>query len=70
MVIGLPLTFEDCLVTKNIGENMMYKVYIRGIFRTHCKTIEDAMAYVDKWASPFKHDWQIRDISGKVCMQG
>ena len=48
----------------------MYKVKIKGAFRGNFKTLEEAMAYVEKWARKFKHPWVILDKFNKIHSQG
>jgi hypothetical protein len=48
----------------------MYKLNIKGVFRGHFKTPEEAMKAVEKWARPFKSPWEIIQPNGKTFAKG
>lgn len=49
---------------------IMFKVNIEGSFRGSFGTSAEAMAYVDKFARPFRKSWEIIDNFGKVFAKG
>lgn len=48
----------------------MYRLTINGAYRGNFKIPAEAMAYVEKHARPFKHNWEIKDPFRKVYAQG